>query len=84
MTTYVIGLFVVALFYGLFWNNRPAREVIRVDNPKTKRDEDAVLPGPGVLPARGTGQTKRRGEDTAPHVASGSYPDRASVTRTAG
>jgi hypothetical protein len=61
MTTYVIGLFVVALFYGLFWNNRPAREIIRVDNPKTKRDEDAVLPGrgnsPGVLPGRGPTRT---------------------------
>ncbi len=38
MTTYVIGLFVVALFYGLFWNNRPAREVIRDADSGTKRD----------------------------------------------
>ncbi len=42
MTTSMIALFVVALFYGLFWNNRTAREVARLENPGTKRDEGAT------------------------------------------
>jgi hypothetical protein len=37
MTTYVIGLVVVALVYGLFWNNGSARSY----------PHGAVLPGRG-------------------------------------
>jgi len=39
MTIYVIALAFLCLFYGLFWNNRTARELARLENPATKRDE---------------------------------------------
>ena len=42
MTIYMIALAFLCLFYGLFWNNRSARELVRLENPGTKRDQDAT------------------------------------------
>ena len=38
MTTYMIALAFLCLVYGLFWNNRPAREMTRrIDKPEVDR-----------------------------------------------
>ena len=42
MTIYVIGLAILALLYGLFWNNRSASEYARLDDAGSKRDEGAT------------------------------------------
>jgi hypothetical protein len=54
MTTYMVALAVLALFYGLFWNNRTAKELASLDNPVTKQDDGATRTG--VLPGRGNSQ----------------------------
>jgi hypothetical protein len=36
MTTYMIALAFLCLFYGFFWNNRTAKESVRLDNADSK------------------------------------------------
>jgi hypothetical protein len=47
MTTSMVALAFFCLFYGLFWNNRGARDLVRLDNARTKRDEDVTRPEHG-------------------------------------
>jgi hypothetical protein len=50
MTTYVIGLVIVALVYGLFWNNGSARSY--ADSPPAQPGSypDGAIPRPTSKP----------------------------------
>jgi hypothetical protein len=76
MTTYVIGLVVVALVYGLFWNNGSARSyahgALDADSPPAQPNP------PDNLDSKREGATRA---GSYPHGAvlpgQGSYPDGA-------
>jgi hypothetical protein len=39
ITTHLIELAVLLVLCGLAWHDRPAREPIRLDDPRSKREE---------------------------------------------
>lgn len=47
MTTYIIGLVVVALLYGVIWNNRSARSYTDSSPTRTGPGPDGATTGAG-------------------------------------
>jgi hypothetical protein len=49
MITHIIAVVILAVTYGAFWHNQPARP------PNDQRRDPVFLPGKGVIPERQTG-----------------------------